>query len=141
MDIRFLNHQNDVIHSVVNHYINITFAVDWVNCSLSTDGGLIKVVANISGHDVDECKLPVTRNMCNVSDNTPCVCLSPAGPITLWKRMTKVGNMTYLWLHQGKVIKEKVLIVSSDSKYLHSYTTTSVKLYSRVQDINFVTCL
>ncbi|PVD26988.1 hypothetical protein C0Q70_12137 [Pomacea canaliculata] len=36
VDIRFLNHQNDVIHSIVNHYINITFAVDWVNCSLST---------------------------------------------------------------------------------------------------------
>lgn len=111
-DIRFLNQHDDVIYLNVNDYINITFAIDWVNCSFPTSGRFLKVVAKTTEQPQDECKIILIKGTCNVSDTSPCFCMTPDGPMTFYKRITKPVNMTYEWLwYHGDEAKEKAVTV------------------------------
>lgn len=108
---KFLNQENDICLQV-NPNINITFALHWVHCSLSTSEHFIKVVANNSRQE-EQCRLSVTNNTCNVSDNTPaCWCMSQTGPVTFTDRFTRAANITYvLQWRRGHEAKAKSVTV------------------------------
>lgn len=81
-------------------HVNITFAVNWDNCSSAINEIFIKVAAMEDGYLSEVCKLTHSRRECSVSTGTSdCRCLTPVGPVSFVARVGE-DEQTFVWTWQ-----------------------------------------
>lgn len=81
-------------------HVNITFAVNWDNCSSAIQEIFIKVAAMEDGYLSEVCKLTHSRRECSVSTGTSdCRCLTPVGPVSFVARVGE-DEQTFVWTWQ-----------------------------------------